>query len=282
MIRNTCLALLLFICAIVVKATEEEYSTTCKPCNWSANDTAWSAVQTQVLDFTIGECQFLVHVKVRTCHDDGCREVKIERIERGTPPCLWLSAVDVSDLVTGKIIDDDLLALGPPGGFKGMFCFRILRPRCWRTVVTLSDCPDWDDEGGPNFSMPHEYPVGSIVPCGKNDCCVNRLWVQRDNCDSLIFHTPRAEDYADHHRLEDYDEGSSYSGVENEYDQDDAELEWNTQFVNDRCLACSETRDPPPSGPNPPPCKFGCNEDIIKTYRRKMKLFIYRLTEEQE
>ncbi len=252
--------------------------TPCNACKPPGADMPWEAVVPQTVVVLVGECSFTVHVKVRKCIGDDCKEIKIERVDNNAGTCTWLTAEEMQALAVGTMIRDDMLGLGPPSGTRGSQCWRVMRPRCWRKVGSVPPCLT-EDSG---------IPAGTVVPCAKEECCSNVMWVTRDWCDNLFFIRARPEDHADHHGIRD---GEIVPGTERE----DVMKEWDNQFKRQYCAFCVSDNNSLMNrdgnavpegkggdkmlGPQYPslPCVFGCSEDIIGRHNEVYERFLERL-----
>lgn len=270
--------LVMFSVLLSSPVSAQTIQTPCEACKPPGADMPWGAVVPQTVVVLVGECSFTVHVKVRKCIGDDCKEIKIERVDNNAGTCAWLTAEEMQALAVGAMVREDLLGLGPPSGTRGSQCWRVMRPRCWRKVGSTPPCPP-EDSG---------IPSGSAVPCSNEQCCSNVMWVTRDWCDQLFFIRARPEDHADHHGVRDGEIVPNSA-------MDDARKVWDNQFKRQYCSFCGSyynslvnkdgTASPEGKGgdkmlgPQYPsgPCVFGCSEDIIGRHDEVLERFLERL-----
>lgn len=236
-----------------VRAQELTPSTPCDPCSLT-DRTPWAAITEQSTVVTLGSgCSFTVYYKVRHCID--CYEVKVDRIVNSNPPaCDWLTQEEVASLAIGFMLNNNLIGAPalPQPGEHGAKCLKIIKPRCWRKVVSPNDCPSYDGS----------YSPGTIVGCSSTDCCTNVLWVERDWCDGLRFLDLRATDYINKFH--------SAPGPA-ETAEEDAYRLWANQFLSWECEFCG------PGSLTEVKCIFGCNESLLGRYNYLMQRFLQKL-----
>lgn len=225
--------------------------TPCDPCS-QTDRTPWAAIAEQSVTVTLGSgCSFTVYYKIRFCID--CHEVKIDRIVNANPPeCDWMTQEEVASLAIGFMLKNNLIGAPalPQPGEHGAKCLKVIKPKCWRRVVSPNDCTG----DGP-------YAPGTIVGCSSLDCCTNVLWVERDWCDDLRFLDIGASDYAFEHNVRPGIVGSA---------EDVAYLMWMSQFDPGTCDFCGGTM-------SPGKCISGCQEHLMARYNYLMQRFLQKL-----
>lgn len=233
-------------------AQESPYATPCDPCQ-ETGIIPWTSVTEQSASVSVGtDCSFTIYYKARRCGD--CYEVKIDRIDNTTSPaCDWLTQEEAASLVIGGMLRNELIGAPtiPQTVQDGVHCVKIIKPRCWRRVVSPNDCTG---DGS--------YAPGTIVGCSSDDCCTNVLWVERDWCNGLRFLDLDASAYPFKHDVS-FDAPASAENV--------VWIDWISQFEPLRCNFCGVSQPPGK-------CIAGCYEHLMARYNYLMQRFLQKLS----
>jgi len=224
----------------------------CDPCQVTGV-TPWASVAEQSVSVPVGaDCSFTIYYKARRCGD--CYEVKIDRIVNTNPPaCNWLTQEEAASLVIGSMLKNELIGAPtiPQNVQDGVHCVKIIKPRCWRTIISPNDCPGTDGS----------YSLGTIVGCSSEDCCTNVLWVERDWCNGLRFLNLDASAYPFKHGVSFDNKGSA---------ETIAWVAWLWQFEPLPCSFCGAIQPPGK-------CIAGCYENLMGRYNYLMQRFLQKL-----